>query len=305
MLKEKKITLVIMAGGLGSRFGACKQLQGVGPHGELLLEYALHDARGAGFARAVVVIRRELEAEFRKRLGAWADRFQVDFVFQDGYIPPNTGTGGNREKHRKPWGTAHALLACRDSVAEPFAILNADDLYGREALTLVFHHLSRADGHCVLGFPLGDTLSDQGGVSRARLNVDGNGMLTSVEEFHAIGRSPDGSIRDERSGTLMHAADLISLNLWGFQSGIFPLMEAEFARFMTVRGQDETAELPLPTAVKSLCRQGIAIRVIAASASTSWCGVTYREDLHFVRQILQNRNADGTYPTPLLKVNHE
>jgi len=289
---KKAITLVIMAGGSSSRFGACKQLQPMGPAGELLLEYALYDARAAGFTGAVIVIRSEMEAEFRRRLSSWAGGFRVDFAFQEG--------AGNAGKRRRPWGTAHALLACRDSLATPFAILNADDLYGREALASVFGHLSGASGHCVTGFPLGGTLSEQGSVSRALLHVDGDGMLASVEELHAVRRRADGSIRDERSGALLSPADLISLNLWGFQPEIFPLMEAEFSRFVAARGRDDSAELPIPTAVSALCRQGIPIRVIAAAA-TSWCGVTYKEDLQAVRRAVLGLHAHGAYPTPLAR----
>lgn len=300
------ISLVIMAAGIGSRFGGgIKQLEPVGPHGELLMEYSVHDAIEAGFARIVFVLRKDIEKDFHEIVGervaraCAAHRVEVSYAFQaledlpEGFAVPTGRT--------KPWGTCQAVLACRDVLDGPFAVLNADDYYGKTALRLAHDFLqeqspsSPEERCCLVGFRLGNTLSDNGTVTRGLCRVDERGMLTGVEETYAIENTPDGPVS---GGRKLDAQSLVSMNLWGLTQGTLRGIESGFARFL--RGLSESgkdplrAEYVLPTAMDERIRAG-AVSVRVLETPDVWYGMTYREDLPAVRAAFRKMHGMGIY----------
>ncbi|MCZ7534586.1 MAG: NTP transferase domain-containing protein [Acidimicrobiia bacterium] len=261
-------TIVVMAAGLGRRFGGLKQIAPVGPRGESLLAYSLDDAAAAGFGRVVLVVRREIEdavlAHVRQHCG---DRDYVA-VHQDCFGPPRA----------TPWGTAHAIVACRDAVAAPFAVVNADDLYGAAALTQLGEHLRGPDsgpGHAALvAYSIGDTLSAGGGVSRATVHVTADGRLARIRERTGV-RAVDGRIVSD-TGELSPDS-LVSMNLWGFDPSVFDLLAPLVDSFMADH-PDDSEEIVLPDAVGTLIERG-QIEVTVLPTTSRWVGITFAEDV--------------------------
>jgi hypothetical protein len=295
------LSLVILAAGMGSRYGGLKQLDPMGPAGETVLDYTVFDALRAGFDRVVFIIRHDFAAAFHQQVGArFADRLRVDYAYQeltdlpDGRVPPPGRV--------KPWGTGHALWCARAALAEgPFAVLNADDFYGTASLAALGDHLrapvpaAGPPAYAMVGFPLGRTLSEHGTVSRGICQVDTEGRLRSIEEHTGISAAAVGP------GLAYDPATPVSMNCWGFTPDFLPQLDAAWRAFHDLHGQEEKTEFYLPAAVNALVAAGAArVRVLPTTAD--WFGVTYREDKPRVQAALAALVAAGRYPSPLHSV---
>jgi UTP-glucose-1-phosphate uridylyltransferase len=290
-----KPTLVLLAAGMGSRYGGLKQVDPVGPSGETLLDYSIFDALRAGFGKVVFIIRHDIEAQFREVVGKrFEGRVPVDYAFQElndlpaGFKVP--------EGRTKPWGTTHAILAAENVVREPFAVLNADDFYGRESFaTLATHLTSGSKDLAMVGFRLKNTLSEHGTVARGVCGVGADGYLTSVEEFTKIEKTSTGAREGDRTFT---GEELVSMNFWGFQPGIFPDLRQCFTAFLQKAGNELKSECYIPATVNDLMVAGKA-RVKMLSSSSPWFGVTYKEDKPRVVESIAKLVANGDYPAKL------
>ncbi len=299
-------TLVILAAGMGSRYGGLKQMDPVGPHGQTILDYSIYDAHRAGFDKIVFIIRREFADAFRARLQhnpVVLAGFSVHFVLQElrdlptGFQPPP-----GREK---PWGTAHAVWSTRNVVDEPFAVVNADDFYGADAFRQLgeFLHATPTGPHdCgLVAYQLGQTLSPHGTVSRGVCKVDHDGLLVSIEEQTAIEPDPQSGARSRRAdGSIAYfpADTLVSMNCWALFPQIFSLIEAQFMTFLRGRGTDLKSECYLPSVIGKLLDLGkVRVRVLPTTAK--WCGITYQEDRAAVQMAIQALHDAGEYPENL------
>lgn len=290
-------TLLVLAAGMGSRFGGLKQIDPVGPAGESLLDFSVHDARKAGFGRVVFVIRRDIETEFRERIGRrYAKSMHVDYVFQQlEDLPHGFATPQSRSK---PWGTAHAVWCARHTINEPFAAINADDFYGAAAFAALADFLGsvpmdeRPASFALAGYRLEKTLSDHGTVARGLCDIDNDGLLRGVEELTEIARRADGTIACGQR--LLDAAAPVSMNFWGFTPQVFPLLESSLLRFLSHNSASEKAEHYLPSAVADfISEESATIRLIATDAD--WFGVTYREDRPRVVDSIAKLVSAGLY----------
>lgn len=306
--------LVVLAAGIGSRYGGLKQVEPVGPGGATILEYSVFDAQRAGFARIIFVIREEMLAGFRERLGdRIARRLPVEYVFQRledvpaGFSVP---TGRTR-----PWGTAHAVLAAGQVVREPFAVINADDLYGAEALRVMGGFLSggdlasnqtpsQADGgtaiYALVAYRLGETLSEYGAVSRGVCSCTPDGWLESITEITGIRPGSAGGRYADASGLEQElpAETPVSMNLWGFTPDVFEHLHTSLRVFLERHGQSTTAEYYLPAAVQELMQAG-RVRVRLLATGGRWCGITHRLDLEGARRYIAEQIERGVYPQAL------
>ncbi len=298
------LTLVVLAAGLGTRYGGIKQLEPVGPSGEALMDYAVFDAVDSGFARVLLVVRRELEFDFLEHVGHRFGRsLDVSLVFQTlEDLPAGFSVPAERVK---PWGTAHAVLAAAAKIHGPFVVMNADDFYGAAAFQRLGEHLRRpADGEATefaaAGYALKDTLSPFGGVSRAICELDEDGFLRRVTEVKNI-RGEDGGIagvtlQGERFS--LTGDETISMNLWAATPSAFPLLRRQFERFLAEHGSDPEAEFLLSTAVNELIGEE-AVRVRVISTPGAWLGVTYPQDRTYVAEKLRQLVWEGRYPEDL------
>ncbi len=296
-------TLLVLAAGLGSRYGGLKQLDPVGPAGEILLDYAVFDALRAGFGRVVFVIREEFAVEFRARVAAkYAGRTPVELVFQStAILPPGYALPPGREK---PWGTGHAVWCARQAVTGPFAVIGADDFFGRDAFVQLAKFLSSASGpenreskiqnpkFALAGYRLANTLSEHGAVARGVCTVDATGRLTRVTERTSLYREEVGPGRE------FTGDETVSMNCWAFTPGIFPALEKQLGEFLRAHGHEPKSEFYLPEAVSAQIAAGTAeVRVLPTTAT--WFGVTYREDKPRVQAALAALHASGEYPARL------
>jgi NDP-sugar pyrophosphorylase family protein len=291
--------LVILAAGMGSRFGGLKQVQPVGPHGELIIEYSIFDALRAGFDRLVLVIRKDIEADFRATIGRRLEsRMAVDYVFQEsGDVP--AAYQSNAAVRTKPWGTGHAVLAARGAVKRPFAVINADDFYGAAGYRTLADHFTRSSDYALVGYPLRQTLSEHGTVSRGLCAVDG-GRLRGITELTKIEKTADGARYTDAAGQAQRLTgdETVSMNFWGFTPAVFPQLEGLFGEFLAARGADPKAEFYLPTALSDLNQRG-ASRIALLRSEDAWFGITYREDLPTATAAVRGLVAAGRYPAPL------
>jgi len=306
--------LVVLAAGIGSRYGGLKQIEAVGPGGATILDYSAFDAQRAGFARVVFVIREEMQAEFRTRLGdRIARRLPVEYAFQRlEDVPAGFGVPAGRTK---PWGTAHAVLAAGRVVREPFAVINADDLYGAQALRVIGEFLSRASSgpaptpppaagdaatYALVAYRLGETLSEHGAVSRGVCRCTADGWLASITEIAGIRPGPGGGHYCDEDGLEreLHAETPVSMNLWGFTPDVFEHLGAGLEAFLEREGHSTTAEYYLPTAVRELMQAGRA-RVRVLATDERWCGITHRQDLEAARRYIAAQIERGIYPQVL------
>jgi dTDP-glucose pyrophosphorylase len=294
-----------MAAGVGSRFGGLKQLEPIGPSGEIILDYSIHDALAAGWSKVVFVIRERMARDFREVLGRHIESLvETRYVHQElDRVPEGFQVPADREK---PWGTGHAVLCCRDEIDGPFAVINADDFYGRESFARLGSWLdgARDDGpiqeYCMVGFVLGNTLSSHGHVSRGVCAVTPGGLLSEIREHTHI-EIRDGrprSLGDDGTWTDLPIDAVVSMNTWGFTPGIFDALEARFARFLRERGGSPRSELYLPSAVMDMLATGEA-RVSVVPTAERWVGVTHREDLAGVRRTIRALVDAGVYPHDL------
>ena len=296
-----KYDLVILAAGIGSRFGGLKQVQPVGPAGEFIIEYSVFDARRAGFDRLVLVIRPDMEKEFRAAIGRRLEaRMDVQYVFQEvdtlpaGHQPPAGRT--------KPWGTGQAVLAARDTVRGLFAVINADDFYGASAYRALADHFAASPDYAMVGYPLKQTLSEHGTVSRGLCATDAAGRLQGITEITRIEKTASGAQYQDAKGRrqLLTGDETVSMNFWGFTPTVFPQLERLLGHFLASSGGDPKAEFYLPTAISTLNERNEA-RVALLKSREAWFGLTYREDLVASQKAVRSLVAAGRYPSPLWK----
>lgn len=298
-------TLVVLAAGMGSRYGGLKQVDPVGPSGEAILDYSVFDAVRGGFGKVVFVIRRDFEAEFREKIGAkYAGLVPVDYCYQDinDLPPPYTVPAGRT----KPWGTAHATRAARAAVREPFAVINADDFYGRDAMAKLGAFLSAQDPEgplhfAMVGYRLDLTLSENGSVARGICEVAPDGTLRGVTEMTKLVRAGDtAENREDEANPVKVPLDArVSMNCWGFSAGLFAELERRFPEWLAKRGAEMKSEWYIPFVVDELIKEGRAdCRVLPTDSS--WFGVTYREDKPFVEAEIRKLVDAGEYPENLL-----
>ena len=280
-----KVTLVVMAAGMGSRFGGCKQISPVGPNGEILLDFSVYDAIAAGFTKVVFIIREENEADFRAVIGdRLSKKIEVEYVYQDTSILP--------EGRKKPFGTGHAVLCCMGKVNEPFAVINADDYYGKSAFKQIYNHLKDAKDtdFAMVAFDLKNTLTDNGTVSRGICELDGD-MLKSVTEITKI---KDMKYTDDgENWTKLPEDTLASMNFWGFTTELFPALKADFDNFLATADLQKD-EFYLPFAADKMLKEGTAT-VKVLQSHDKWYGMTYREDSDSVKAALAKKIEDGEY----------
>ena len=301
-----KTALVIMAAGMGSRFGGgIKQLEHVGPNGEIIMDYSIYDAKQAGFNKVVFIIRKDIEKAFREIIGdRISAQIEVEYVYQElnalpeGYTCP--------AERSKPWGTGHAVLSCLGTVKEPFVVINADDYYGKEAFKVTHDFLVKAaekgskGEYCMAGFVIGNTLSDNGIVTRGLCQVDACGNLLRVEEMYAIERKGDIAAAKNGAGEPVEIAlnSPVSMNMWGFTPDFLETLENGFVEFLKENSENPKAEYLLPGAVSVLLEEKKA-SVKVLPTNDKWFGVTYKEDKEKVVQSLQELIDRGQYPASL------
>ena len=303
----KKTALVIMAAGIGSRFGkGIKQLAPVGPCGEIIMDYSIHDALEAGFNKVVFIIRKDLEEEFRRVIGERIEKItEVEYVFQElddlpeGFTKPADRT--------KPWGTGQAVLAAKKVLDEPFIVINADDYYGKEAYVKVHDYLvqeQQKDGKlhiCMAGFRLGNTLSDNGSVTRGICHIE-NGQLTGVTETHDIFKTATGAESRNADGSVqeLDVKDLVSMNMWGLTPEFLDVLEEGFKEFFEkeVPGNPLKAEYLIPIFIGELLEQGkMSVKVL--KTNDTWYGMTYHEDVAAVKDSFKKMLEKGVYKADL------
>ena len=281
-----KPTLLILAAGMGSRYGGLKQLDQMGPNGETIMDYSVRYALGSGFGKVVIVIRRSMEDDFKQYiLPRYADKIPVTYVFQELDILPE-GFTVNPER-QKPYGTAHAILVAREAIQEPFTVINADDFYGRQAFEVMADFLSHSaptvpPTYAMVGYRLDRTLSRNGTVSRGVCQTNAEGYLTDIVENHKIGYTDKG-IENIEEGlyNLFTGEEPVSMNFWGFTPDFFQALEEQFVDFMRENHDNIKAEYPIPNVIAHLMSRGEA-RVKVLHSDAEWFGVTYKEDRPYV-----------------------
>lgn len=285
-------TLLVLAAGMGSRYGGLKQLDPVGPSGETILDYAVFDAIRAGFGRVVFVIRRDFETVFREQIGGrYADQIEVDYAFQSlDQLPVGASLPAEREK---PWGTGHAVWCAREVIPGSFAAINADDFLGRDAFAQLAGFLAAPDAdHAMVGYRLGNTLSEQGSVSRGVCAVGEDNLLREVIEHTGIAREDVGA------GRTFTGDEIVSMNCWAFQPSFWEGLDRQWQEFVSTRLPEPKAEFYLPGAVSAeIAADRTTVRVRPTTAS--WFGVTYREDKPRVQATLTAMVDQGEYPASL------
>jgi NDP-sugar pyrophosphorylase family protein len=294
-----KPTLVILAAGMGSRYGGLKQIDPVGPDGETIMDYSIHDAARAGFGRVVFVIRRGFAEVFKQQVAARAERrLAVDYAYQELADVPEWFTVPSERD--KPWGTAHAILAAREMVNEPFAAINADDFYGREGFQMMARQLEVTPGEfAMVGYVLRATLSDHGSVARGVCALEGGDYLETIVEHLAIERRGDAAL-DRRVGgdRPLTGDEIVSMNFWGFTPTLFDHLQRGFEEFLRAEGTRPKSEFLLPSVVNRLIGEHKA-RVKVLRSPGAWFGVTYPQDKPRVMENIRALIAQGLYPASL------
>ena len=301
----KKPVLVVMAAGMGSRYGGLKQIDPVGPNGEIIIDYSLYDAKQAGFDTVIFIIKKEIEKDFKESVGDRVSKFiNVKYAYQDiNDLPEGFSVPEGRQK---PWGTAHAVLAARDLIDSPFVAINADDFYGRDAFKVIYNHLceehpSQPYPFCMVAYKLANTLTENGHVSRGVCETDENGYLTKVTEHTKIVRAGEDaeSIMEDRTVALCGCTP-VSMNMWGFTEEFVKEAWEGFPEFLRngISTNPEKCEYYLPSVVTRLIESDKAV-VKVLTSSDKWYGVTYKEDKPMVQQAMKKMHADGTYPQKL------
>jgi len=286
---------------MGSRYGGLKQMDGVGPNGEIIMDYSINDAIRAGFGKVVFVIRHDFAEAFQQKINAehFGNRIQVEYVYQElDKLPAGFKVPEGREK---PWGTNHAILMAKDVIHEPFAIINADDFYGRDAFMVIGDYLRTLENtkgqYCMVGYRLENTLSENGTVSRGVCNIDANGNLAGMTERTSIGRNAAGIIEYKDSDDSLHPLapeTTVSMNLFGFTPDYFTESEKLFVEWLKERGTEMKSEYYIPYAVNTFINSGYAtMKVLKTTAQ--WFGVTYKEDRPMVVDRLKKLHEEGIY----------
>jgi choline kinase len=291
-------TLLVLAAGMGSRYGGLKQIDPVGPSGETIIDYSIYDAQRAGFGKVVFVIRKDIEGTFREVVGGkFEKRLPVEYAFQElnkvpaGFTVPPSRT--------KPWGTGHAILVVESVIREPFAVINADDFYGAGAFRALGEQLkqtrSASNDYSMVGFTLRKTLSHHGTVARGVCQVDDAGMLKQIVEMLKIEKAGNSARQGDQ---VLTGDEPVSMNFWGFTPMLFGHLRVELEKFLTQHGHEEKSEMLIPTVVNALVNDGRARCKVLRTTST-WFGVTYKEDRPLVIEGIRKLIAKGEYPERL------
>ena len=308
----KKTALVIMAAGIGSRFGkGIKQLAPVGPNGEIIMDYSIHDALEAGFNKVVFIIRKDIKEAFHdaigKRIEGICNRLNVEFAYAYQELDDLPEEIKKPVDRSKPWGTGQAVLVCKDIIKEPFVVINADDYYGKEAFVKIHEFLinnytpERSKELCMAGFILGNTLSDNGAVTRGVCVMDKEGHLTGVNETGGIVKTADGAAAEDKDGNVVviNPASHVSMNMWGFTPDFLDELEKGFKEFLGgLKDGDIKSEYLLPSVVDQLIKAGKA-NVSVLETNDKWFGVTYKEDKPVVVESIRKLISEGKYPEKL------
>ena len=273
--------LLVMAAGMGSRFGGLKQIAPIGPDGEIILDFSVQDAVKAGFSKVVFIIKKEIEKDFREACGKRIEKMtDVEYAFQETDILPIGFT--KPDSRIKPWGTAHAIWCAKDKVSSPFAVINADDFYGQNSYKIIHDHLVSSTDMCMVGYELGKTLTENGTVSRGVCEIE-NGILKSVTEHTAL---------DKNSGIPLDT--LVSMNMWGLGTDFFPYLEKEIELFFKDNINEAKAECYLPSVInKRICEEGKQVHVL--KTDEQWYGVTYKEDTDSMKKAILDMMHEGLY----------
>jgi UTP-glucose-1-phosphate uridylyltransferase len=293
-----KPTLLVLAAGMGSRYGGLKQIDPVGPAGETIIDYSIYDALRAGFGKVVFVIRYDIEQQFREVVGSkFEKRLPVEYAFQElNNIPAPFSVPVGRTK---PWGTGHAILMAEELIREPFAMINADDFYGADSFRVLGRWLQQArvdsSDYSMVGFTLRKTLSEHGTVARGVCQVDRAGKLAKIVEMLKIEKVGSGARQGDVSLT---GDEPVSMNFWGFTPTLFGHLRFELEEFLRSRGTEEKSEMLIPTVVNTLVNEGRATCEVLRTTS-SWFGVTYKEDRPIVIENVRQLIAKGEYPAQL------
>ena len=294
-------TLVVMAAGLGSRYGGLKQIDPIGPHGEIIIDYSIHDALQAGFDKIVFVVKEETAEVFREKIGKHIETLaETRYVLQDLHdLPPGLQAPVGR---LKPWGTAHAVYAARAVVKEPFAVINADDFYGPSSYHILHEYLrGGSPDYCMVGYVLDNTLTENGHVARGVCTVGADGLLAGIREYTRIERRDGGVVYLEDGGTWgeLPSDSTVSMNMWGFTPGLFPEIEGRFPDFLASSADNLLqAEYFLPNLIGALLHEGKA-RVKVLKTGERWFGVTYQQDKPLVCEAVLRLTEAGRYPRNL------
>jgi bifunctional N-acetylglucosamine-1-phosphate-uridyltransferase/glucosamine-1-phosphate-acetyltransferase GlmU-like protein len=303
----KKPVLVIMAAGMGSRYGGLKQVDPVDEEGHIIIDFSIFDAVRAGFEKVIFIIKKENEEVFKERIGRRMEAFlDVEYAFQElDDLPEGFQVPDGRVK---PWGTGHAVLSCKDKIDGPFAVINADDYYGPEAFAMIYDYLTHHEDDSkyrftMVGYLLGNTLTENGHVSRGICSVDDNGYLTGIQERTYIVTTPDGAAFSEDDGqtlTAISTSETVSMNMWGFTAGFMTELDKYFKQFLTseMPSNPLKAEYFLPSVVSELLHHDQAV-VEVLHSEDKWYGVTYREDKAAVVKAIAQLKQQGVYPDKL------
>jgi dTDP-glucose pyrophosphorylase len=294
-----KPTLLVLAAGMGTRYGGNKQLDEVGPSGETIIDYSIYDAIRSGFGKIVFVIRRDIEEQVKERFVIRLQRkIEVDYVFQEiSNLPEGVKVAPERSK---PWGTSHAILVTKEKIKEPFGVINADDYYGVESFKILRDFLVNdkdQNNYCIVGYKLGNTLSEHGHVNRGVCQAGEDGFLRNIVETRQIEKTKDGAIAPGIDGKPLHFTgnEIVSMNLWGFKPSCYDFLGKEFKNFINKYGMDLKSELDIPTSVDKFVKNGeITIQILMSNER--WFGVTYREDKPFVVESMKKMIRNGIYP---------
>ena len=291
----KNITLLIMAAGMGSRYGGLKQLDSVGPNGETIIDYSVYDAIRAGFNKVVFIIRRDFEKEFKSQITSkYEGSIQVEFAFQElNNLPDGFECPPDRQK---PWGTGHAILSAADLIQEPFVVINGDDFYGLESYQIVSdYYKNEGDMFTMVAYELGNTLSEVGGVTRGLCTFN-NDLLSTVIETSNLERSESGVSSDRNLE--LDGSEPVSMNVWGFTPDLFPFLRSMFNDFLKLEGKELKSEFFIPSVVNNLVQSNIkAVKVL--KTGSSWFGVTYKEDKPHVVNKIKSLVDNHEYPLKL------
>ena len=299
-----KPTLLILAAGMGNRYGGLKQVDPMGPSGETLMEYGIYDAIKAGFTKAVFLFRDNIVPAFENSYNRLRDHIEIEYAFQD--INPQVSLKGKSIAYadrEKPWGTAHAILSAADAIDDPFAVINADDFYGPSAYRVMGEYLKTSNKleqqYAIVGYPIEETLSPHGSVSRAVLEVNGHQNLKKVVERTNIQSTQQGiQYFNEESSINIPEGTLVSTNFWGFTPAIFEELNKQFSKFVVENGANPKSEFFIPFAVNNLVEsETAAVKVL--TCDDNWMGVTYKDDKQHVIGQINSYISQGTYPENL------
>ena len=292
----KDMTLLVMAAGMGSRYGGLKQLDAVGPNGETIIDFSVYDAIRAGYNKVVFIIRKDFEKQFKQKVSnKYKNKIDVEIVYQDLNDLPGSFRCPNERS--KPWGTGHAILAARNAISEPFVAINGDDFYGKESFEVISNYYSSVNsGFAMAAFQLDKTLSENGSVSRGICEQNSNELVTVVET-HDIKKNSAGIIECDRDISLL-GNELVSMNMWGFTPTLFDHLEKMFNDFLTDNISDLKSEFLIPSVINDLIEKNIE-KVKVLKTQSTWFGVTYVEDKAFVESQIKELIQSGEYPVSL------